>query len=552
MGPPGFAVMKALNRDEDIALYYTIHDPIGTGAYGQTFAVSPLDDPDKRYCMKIQPKKTANSSGDSSASESHGNPELELMRLFKEIVILNRILPKHPNIVEMIDVLVAPEQVFIVTELCQETMERFFPQCDEASARRAYGQLLDAVDLCHQHGVTHDDVKMENILFLDADCMQLKLIDFGIAEYRPEHAVKRHNNFDPLEWFSPDEVLPTRNPNILQDDIDSLSNLLLAMMCGKPVPFVTTIKKLQTWYRPRIERFSPAAMDLLSKIGPKPYGPDNKRDILKLDQIRQHPWLTGEEFHPPARNVKELLSQLEHDLTVLKPLLKDWMVTPMQILAQNQVIIPEYEIVGPLKRGDQETGIQLVKGTARIPDPRAMKVIQASDSNPPIRIYLQMLIMLRILPPHIAYAVRHMHHHGVVHMDLHPSHIVFATNEFTQVRIVNCSKVLYVPQLAHFRYESFEPEKYLTLELLEQMAREADFQADISALGRILLAMMYKGWVPALTLVGDGELGTEFHSDAFDLLSKIGPEPYGPAQQDRNITIDAVCNHPWLRTSSVC
>ncbi|KAL2642677.1 hypothetical protein R1flu_010264 [Riccia fluitans] len=593
-----FAPVKILDSGEDITRHYTVHGLIGRGAFGHTLKASPINEQNKIFCLKIQPKNSDNRSGSSNSGGTNSSmeelsnassPDFELMRLYREVLILNRILPRHPNIVEMIDVLVSPEQVFIVTELCAESMNNFIPLCDENSARRAFGQLIEAVDVCHQHGVTHDDIKEDNILFLDSQFIQLKLIDFGIAEYRPEHAVKRHNDFNPADWFSPEEILPTRNPNILDDDMASVGMLLLAMMCGKPIPDVVTVDQMQTKYRPRTNLFSPAAIHLLTQIGPKPYGPEDKRDVLKLDQIRQHPWLTGQEFHPPVRNAGELLAQLPNDLTVIKRLLRDWMVTPVQILAQNQAM--EYNVVDQLHRGNQQTEIQLVAGRDSA-KPMAMKVVQVSDDKPPVRIYLDMLITMRILPPHdnfgkikdiyvnqqsvsliktlyhtntleeffpvandvssrrifkeIAEAVCHMHHHGVVHMNLHPSHFVFTTGNFNHVKIVNCSKAVYVPQLAHFRYENFEPEQFLTPEILEHMATQADFQEDISALGKILHAMMNKRWDHDLTMMGNGDLGAGFTADAFDLLSKIGPESHGPPQQDRNITIEAICDHQWL------
>ncbi|KAL2634904.1 hypothetical protein R1flu_006383 [Riccia fluitans] len=600
--PPDFVHVKVLQRSEDLSQHYTLHDPLGRGLYGSTMVATPANDPTSRFALKRQEKANYFYEID---------PDGEILRFFKEIVIVNRILPKHPNIIEIKDVLVAPDDIFIVQELCARDMPTFYSQCDDASASRAFGQLVEAVNLCHEHGITHNDIKADNILFLDPNFMQLKLIDFGIADYRPEWAVKRYNDFDPSQWFSEEELPPISDGEIEPfNDIIALGKILHGMLSGQDIPFLGSgiIEDMQTTFRPRFEQFSPAALHLLSRIGPAPFGPDPDEDddYWTLDRIRQHPWLTGEPFihHEPVINLNEQFALLQYDMTVVKRLLKGWMVLPMKDLTKGRTMA--YKFTDWLHRGDEQTKIQLVMAK-RSDVHRAMKVLKGRmrgssaqgvhETIPPLRIYLDMLITLRILPRHdnlvkirdiyvdkqsisiikelldpytledffplatdvssrrifkqITNAVRHLHHHGVVHMDLQIHHIVFTDGDFSHCKIINCSKALYVQQMAHLKHENFEPERYLTRELLEQMAKEAYFQVDISALGMILHAMMCNYWEPDSSLRGELPLPEleKFDHDAFDLLSKIGPEPYGPAQQDRNITIDAVCNHPWIRSS---
>ena len=52
---------------------------------------------------------------------------------------------------------------------------------DEDIARIYFKQILNAVAHCHQHGIAHRDIKMENIL-LDETKQNIKLIDFGFAK----------------------------------------------------------------------------------------------------------------------------------------------------------------------------------------------------------------------------------------------------------------------------------------------------------------------------------------------------------------------------------
>ena len=50
---------------------------------------------------------------------------------------------------------------------------------DDDLCRHYFQKLVTAVDYCHQMGVTHRDLKLENIM-LDEN-FELKLIDFGLA-----------------------------------------------------------------------------------------------------------------------------------------------------------------------------------------------------------------------------------------------------------------------------------------------------------------------------------------------------------------------------------
>jgi serine/threonine protein kinase len=93
---------------------------------------------------------------------------------------------KHPNIVTVVEVLDAPDCIYVVMEYCPEgdlfaaITEQHNYVGDDALAKQVFLQLLDAVQHCHMHGIYHRDLKPENILVAH-NGQTVKLADFGLA-----------------------------------------------------------------------------------------------------------------------------------------------------------------------------------------------------------------------------------------------------------------------------------------------------------------------------------------------------------------------------------
>ncbi|GAB4836340.1 CBL-interacting serine/threonine-protein kinase 16 [Ancistrocladus abbreviatus] len=98
----------------------------------------------------------------------------------REISIMH--LMKHPNIVQLVEVMATKTKIYLVMEylkggeLCGLVEKG---KLTEDSARKYFQQLICAVDYCHSRGVCHRDLKLENLL-LDENG-DLKLADFGIS-----------------------------------------------------------------------------------------------------------------------------------------------------------------------------------------------------------------------------------------------------------------------------------------------------------------------------------------------------------------------------------
>lgn len=76
------------------------------------------------------------------------------------------------------------DKLFIVSELAPNGEMFDYVQAaeglSESQARHLITELINGVEYIHSLGVTHRDLKLENVLF-DNDC-RLKIIDFGCAK----------------------------------------------------------------------------------------------------------------------------------------------------------------------------------------------------------------------------------------------------------------------------------------------------------------------------------------------------------------------------------
>ncbi|RDX74551.1 CBL-interacting serine/threonine-protein kinase 3, partial [Mucuna pruriens] len=92
-------------------------------------------------------------------------------------------LIKHPNVVQLHEVMGSKTKIYIVLEFVTggELFDKIVNhgRMSENEARRYFQQLINAVDYCHSRGVYHRDLKPENLL-LDT-YGNLKVSDFGLS-----------------------------------------------------------------------------------------------------------------------------------------------------------------------------------------------------------------------------------------------------------------------------------------------------------------------------------------------------------------------------------
>ena len=93
-------------------------------------------------------------------------------------------------------------------------------------------QILSAINYCHLQGITHNDIKAENIMLVDStdnlENPEVKLIDFGVARSSPQACPQL---FGTILYMAP-EMLKQNAQKEGKSDIWAIGILLYIMITG--------------------------------------------------------------------------------------------------------------------------------------------------------------------------------------------------------------------------------------------------------------------------------------------------------------------------------
>lgn len=207
----------------------------------------------------------------------------------REISVMR--LVRHPNVVELYEVMASKTKIYFVMEYVKggELFGKVAKgKLKEDAARRYFQQLISAVDYCHSRGVYHRDLKPENLL-LDENG-NLKVSDFGLsalAESKHQDGLL-HTTCGTPAYVAP-EVINRRGYDGAKADIWSCGVILFVLLAGY-LPFHDSNLmemyrkigkaefKFPNWFGPEVRR-------LLSKIlDPNP----NAR--ISIAKIMENSW----------------------------------------------------------------------------------------------------------------------------------------------------------------------------------------------------------------------------------------------------------------------
>ena len=170
MSGEGRATALADARVADIEEEYEIHEELGVGSSGAAVFLAALRATDELVAIKVL------DVGALDDDDLHALVENEASLLRRvahpRVVRLRRTLRDAQSFWFEFDALRGGELLGLLQREGALT---------EAHARACFAQVAAAVAYLHSQGITHRDIKAENLVFAEPDAARLVLVDFGTA-----------------------------------------------------------------------------------------------------------------------------------------------------------------------------------------------------------------------------------------------------------------------------------------------------------------------------------------------------------------------------------
>ncbi len=244
--------------------HYKVLKKIGSGGMGEVYLAEDTK-LDRKVALKVLPPELAENE----------ERRARFTREAKALAALN-----HPNIVTVHSVELADEVHFITMELVKEkTLTELLSRSGLSLAKffEIAIPLADAVAAAHQEGITHRDLKPDNVM--KGDDGRIKVLDFGLA--KPQNRMG-----------SIDSELPTEQRTREGRILGTIAYMSPEQAEGKPVDALTDIFSLGivfyemlTGSRPFQGETSAAILSSIIKDEPAPVRkahPEVPREISRL------------------------------------------------------------------------------------------------------------------------------------------------------------------------------------------------------------------------------------------------------------------------------
>ncbi|XP_050209157.1 SNF1-related protein kinase catalytic subunit alpha KIN11-like [Mercurialis annua] len=257
---------------------YRFLKTLGIGTFGKVKLVKNIST-GKKYAIKIVKRDRIK---DKSMEE----------KLMREINIMKQL--NHKHIIRFYDVIESDTDIYLVLERARKgnlldlINSKDGGRVQEDEARKIFGQIIDAIEFCHENKVVHRDLKAENILMDSKN--NVKVADFGFSVVKEKDQLLKTTCCSP--FYAAPEILCKQFYGC-EVDIWSCGVILYAMLCGK-LPFEdesypAAFKKIKSADFDLPGHLSSEAGDLISKI----LVVDPKKRFT-ISEIRKHSWFDSQ------------------------------------------------------------------------------------------------------------------------------------------------------------------------------------------------------------------------------------------------------------------
>ncbi|KAL2159458.1 hypothetical protein VTH06DRAFT_2463 [Thermothelomyces fergusii] len=269
---------------------------VGTGAYGVVYSAV---DTKTNVCYAVKCLSKFNPDGTPLDRRQVAFQTREIR--------LHYLASSHRNVVSILKIIDYLDCIYVILEYCPEgdlfynITERGQYVGKDDLAKKAFLQILDAVEHCHNLGIYHRDLKPENILVTDQG-ETVKLADFGLAT-----SSERSEDYGCGSTFymSPECLDPSsRRPYYYcaPNDVWSLGVILVNLTCGrnpwKQASYEDSTYRAYSKSRDFLKTILPVSdelNDILGRIFTR-----NPEERITLPQLRDQIMACSRFTEPPA------------------------------------------------------------------------------------------------------------------------------------------------------------------------------------------------------------------------------------------------------------
>eukprot|EP01128_Nolandella_sp_AFSM9_P007558 TRINITY_DN417_c0_g1_i1.p1 TRINITY_DN417_c0_g1~~TRINITY_DN417_c0_g1_i1.p1 ORF type:complete len:386 (-),score=66.79 TRINITY_DN417_c0_g1_i1:106-1173(-) len=243
--------------------------------------------------------------------------------VFRVELDLLKALPPHRNIPKLLGYRKTREKSYLILPyLPFPNLKTFLSQrgpLSEEDAIFVLAQMIDTVNFMMNHGVSHRDIKPDNIM-VNPDNLQIKFIDFGLGK-RISSVWDRTTEFIGTPLYMSPELLSRGSPfNITVSDLWSVGVVFLELLLGSN-PFLMAESEQHLLRMQReldYSQFSEKSSDLLHALldhstTKRMYALDLVRYYHTLNSSLSHFWfwfiLTLQQWHHLSREYVHIITE---------------------------------------------------------------------------------------------------------------------------------------------------------------------------------------------------------------------------------------------------